>query len=99
MISKKTTEKQKLACFSSAHVDRAHDFGNGSVSFTCTFGGSVTVYNMRYREGTREDGTEYAFVSFPQYKGSDGKYYNIVYTPLTDALQKDIIKQLEDLLK
>lgn len=96
--AKKTkTNKPQLKSFTAAHVERAHDFGGGRISFTCTFDGTITIYNMMYVEGTK-DGKDYAFVTMPQTKGKDGNYYNMCYSPITDALQDDIIKQLADLL-
>lgn len=101
MLSKaKETKKEnkKLGTVEYVHVRRAHDFGNGRISFDCDLDYLVTVYGCTYIEGTK-DGKDYSFVSMPQRKGSDGNYYNIAYFVVDDNLKQQIVKQLEDMLK
>ena len=38
------------------------------------------------------------FVSFPSYKGSDGKYYSHAFFKISDELEADIEAQLEKLV-
>lgn len=99
-ISKKKTEgkKQELKFFDGVKLGRVHDFGNGTIAFDATFDNMVTVYGMKYIEGTKKDGEEYSFVSFPQIKGKDGNYYNRCYLVITDELKESIIEQLTAVL-
>ena len=55
------------------------------VFFTLILNG-VKIYNCRVATGKDGD-----FISFPQYKGSDGTYYNNVYAPLSKNIQDDIL--------
>ena len=58
---------------------RVIDTKNGDmVLFTLRLNG-VTIYNCRVATGKNGD-----FISFPQYKGSNGNYYNNVYAPISD---------------
>lgn len=69
---------------------RVVDGKNGDlVFFTLTLNG-VTIYNCRVANGKNGD-----FVSFPQYKGSDGKYYNNVYVSLSDEDSKNILAEVQ----
>lgn len=53
----------------------------------------LTVYGVRVVTGKNGD-----FLSFPQRKGQDGKYYAIVYAPLCDEDQDAILKKIEQVL-
>ena len=53
----------------------------------------ITINNCKVIEGKNGD-----FISFPSYKGSDGKYYNHVYIKLSDSDLKDILKAVEEKL-
>lgn len=59
------------------------------VRFSLTVNG-VTVYGCNVVEGKNGD-----FISFPSYKGKDGKYYNHAYIPLTDEEQEGILLDVE----
>ena len=57
----------------------------------------VTIYGMQYIQYTTKEGKEGDLISFPSYKGSDGKFYNNCWFPCgsdTDAF-REIEKQLE----
>ena len=57
----------------------------------------VTIYGMQYIHYTTKEGKEGDLISFPSYKGSDGKFYNNCWFPCgsdTEAF-KEIEKQLE----
>ena len=62
----------------------------------------VTIYGMEYITYTAKNGDEGCFIAFPQYKGSDEKYYNHVYFPVNDPMNttlfSEIEKQIESLL-
>lgn len=59
----------------------------------------VVVSGCWYRCYTRKDGSEGSMVSLPQTKGADGKYYNIVFVPIsTDTVVNVIEPQIQALL-
>ena len=53
----------------------------------------VTIYGCRVIEGKNGD-----FISFPAYKGSDGKYYSHVWIKLSDDDTTAIVEQVENML-
>lgn len=69
-------------------VLRAHDFKNGTVAFDMVVNG-VTIYGCRYID---KNGKQ--FVSFPQYKDKDGKYWNYAMFKIDEKLQLEIENQL-----
>lgn len=83
---KNSKQKSILKDYSVDHVKMD---SKDRVRFALTVNG-VTVYGCNVVEGTNGD-----FISFPSYKGKDGKYYNHVYIPLTDKEQEDILLDVE----
>lgn len=83
---KNSNQKSILKDYS---VDRVKMDSNDRVRFALTVNG-VTVYGCNVVEGKNGD-----FISFPCYKGKDGKYYNHVYIPLTDKEQEGILLDVE----
>lgn len=73
-------------------VDRTRVFQNGSVLFDMTLNG-VKIYGCHVVEGTNGD-----FISFPSRKGTDGKYYSIVWARLSETDEKDIINEVEKII-
>lgn len=63
-------------------IERVKDTEHGVFFDMCI--NDVTIYSCSWVEGTKSDGSEYEFVSFPSHKGKDGKYYNHVYVKLSD---------------
>ena len=59
---------------------------NGDVVFFTLVLNGVTIYNVRVATGKQGD-----FISWPQLKGSNDKYYNQVYARLSDEDQKEIL--------
>ena len=53
----------------------------------------VKIYSCRFVEGKNGD-----FVSFPSYKGKDGKYYSYAYVDLDEAMVSLIDEQIDALL-
>lgn len=53
----------------------------------------IRIYGVRVVEGKNGD-----FLSFPQNKGKDGKYYSIVWCKLSEKDQSDIIAAIESKL-
>lgn len=75
-----------------AKVTRAKQFKDGGVVFDMQVNG-VFIYGCRVIESKNGD-----FVSFPSYKGSDGKYYSHAWVKLSDEDTKSIVKQVEDMI-
>ena len=59
------------------------------VFFTLNING-VTIYNCRVATGKNGD-----FISFPQYKGSNGTYYNNVYVAISDEDSAKILEEIQ----
>lgn len=59
----------------------------------------ITIYGMIYRSGISENNKEYELISFPARKGTDGKYYNHVWFPISRELQNGIIEQIVNKLE
>lgn len=90
----KKAEKKELEFITidTVSVDRVRvvESKNGDlVFFTLTING-VTIYNCRVATGKNGD-----FISFPQYKGSNGTYYNNVYCALSDEDTKMILDEVQ----
>ena len=82
-------ENIKVDAFEVKNV-RVVDGRNGDlVFFTLTLNG-VTIYNCRVATGKNGD-----FISFPQYKGTNGTYYNNVYAPLSDEDSTKILDAIQ----
>lgn len=69
---------------------RVVDGRNGELVFFTLEINGVIIYNCRVATGKNGD-----FISFPQYKGSDGKYYNNVYVPLADEDSTSILEEIQ----
>ncbi len=69
---------------------RVVDGKNGDLVFFTLVINGVTIYNCRVATGKNGD-----FISFPQYKGSDGKYYNNVYVSLSDEDSAVILENIQ----
>lgn len=70
-------------------VKRAKAFNDGKIIFDMIVN-DVTIYGCRLVEGKNG-----IFVSFPQRKGKDNKYYNIAYISLTVSDIDNIVAQIE----
>lgn len=70
-------------------VLRTKMFDNGGVTFDMELNG-VRIYGCRVVEGKNGD-----FISFPQRKGSDGKYYSIAWANLSPDDQASILRTVE----
>lgn len=93
-IAKKKAEEPKTNF--DVEVKKIKQLESGDIAFDMVANG-ITIYSCFYKEGEK-DGKEYAFVSFPSRKGTDGKYYSHVYFKIDDDLLKDIQSQIESLL-
>lgn len=59
------------------------------IPFTLILNG-VTIYNCHVASGKNGD-----FISFPQTKGKEDKYYNVAYAPLSDDDTKMILDEVQ----
>lgn len=84
--SGRKVETRKLDNFK---VKAVRMFDSGNVVADIELNG-VLVYGVRVVEGKNGD-----FLSLPQRKGSNDKYYSIVYWPFDEADQKAIIAEIE----
>lgn len=64
--------------------------GGDLVFFTLTLNG-VSINNCRV--ATTKDGKD--FITFPQYKGSNGQYYNTVYAAISDEDSEKILADIQ----
>lgn len=69
-------------------VENAKEWKDGNVTFNLVIDDFITVYNCKVIEGKKGD-----FLSFPQYKGKNGKYYSHAFVKLEDGEREDIIKE------
>lgn len=76
----------KIESFS---VNKTHIFDNGGVTFDMTVNG-INIYGCRVVESNNGD-----FISLPQRKGNDGKYYSIVWARFSEQDTKDILAEVE----
>lgn len=88
----KGKKKEEKTYTYEVEVTRAKEI-KGSYAFDMRVNG-VMIYGCWLKE--TKDGNN--FVSFPSYKGTDGKYYSHVYFKVTDELQDEIEKGIEALV-
>ena len=69
---------------------RVVDGKNGDLVFFTLVINGVTIYNCRVATGKNGD-----FISFPQYKGTNGTYYNNVYVALSDEDSTKILEEIQ----
>ena len=85
----KERETIELRSAEVSHV-RVVEGKNGDLVFFTAILNGIYIYNCRVATGKNGD-----FISFPQYKGSDGKYYNNVYVALSDEDSKKILELVQ----
>lgn len=92
-MKKPNTESNKMSkdCIKidSFSVNRVHQFDNGGVCFDMTING-IDIYGCRVVETQKGD-----FIGLPQRKGTDGKYYSIVWAKFSEQDSKDILAEVE----
>lgn len=87
----KKEEAKKVITYD-IQVTRAKEV-KGSYAFDMEVNG-VKIYGCWLKEGKNGN-----FVSFPSYKGSDGKYYSHCYFQISDDMEKEIEEKIEAALK
>lgn len=70
---------------------RVVDGKNGDLVFFTAIINGVVIYNCRVATGKNGD-----FISYPQYEGSDGKYYNNVYVALSEEDSSKILELVQN---
>lgn len=87
-------QEQEVLKLESWNVDRVRVVttkdGKDLVFLTLMLNG-VSINNCRIVTGKNGD-----FVSFPQYKGSNGEYYNVVYARLSEEDTKNICALVQE---
>lgn len=78
-------------------VSKAVECKNGAILVDLDING-VDVNGAFYKEGVK-DGKEWSLIQFPQYKGTNGKYYNYCWCPLSKGDLANIERQIKELLK
>ena len=91
--AKKTEEKKQEALkIDSWDVSKVRVVGskNGDMIFFTLMLNGISINNCKAVSGKNGD-----FIAMPQYKGSDGNYYNSVYAFLADEDQKLILEKVQ----
>lgn len=88
-----TKERETIKISSIAIPEKNVRDVKGTIFFTMTING-VTIYNCKVVSGKNGK-----FISFPQTKGKDDKYWSIVYVSLSDSDSNKIISKVETILK
>ena len=88
----KDQAEQKYVCVGEMAVERVRvvEGKKGDIVFFTLVLDGLYIYNCRVATGKEGD-----FVSWPQMKGNDGKYYNVVYGRLTETEEKAIIAEVQ----
>lgn len=66
---------------------------NGDIVFFTLVMNGLYIYNCRVATGKNGD-----FISWPQTKGKDDKYYNVVWGKFADGEEADILELVENTL-
>lgn len=88
--SKKEREYTKIDSFKIENV-RVVDTKTGDLIFVNLTINGVTIYSCRVVNGSKGD-----FISFPQQKSKDGKYYNMAYVALSPEDEKYILEAIQE---
>lgn len=102
MINRNTTnreaaEKHQNIVPASVKVIKVTSVRDQRIRFNILVDGAVYIYGMVYIE-YQKDGKKGSFISFPQYLGTDKRYYNVCWFPIHDELQADLEKQIQELI-
>ena len=63
---------------------------NGDLVFFTAVLNGIVIYNCRVATGKNGD-----FISYPQYKSNDGKYYNNVYVSLSEEDSSKVLELVQ----
>ena len=87
--SKADNKERNYTEISKFEIVNVRMFQNGGVVANIKIN-DIMIYGVRVLESVKGD-----FLSFPQRKGSDGKYYHIVYVSLSPHDQKAMLAAIE----
>ena len=93
---KNNTEKKEEARAYTVKVERVRGIAGkrDSYRFNLLVNG-VFLNGMKYITYAGKDGKDEAFIGFPNYKGTDDKYYNICYFPINDPEYRSVFEDVE----
>lgn len=95
-------KEMDVACSYDVTVTRAKDLSkDGKTAIACDLEvNGVKIYGCFYRvyEDRKNPGEEKGFIAFPSRKGSDDKWYQHAWFPISDELLADIEKQINEQL-
>ena len=96
-INKNTTKKEEKTMTYEVKAHHVRSVKNKPDNYTFTLSvNGVEINWCKYITYTDDNGDRVSFVSFPQYQGKDGKYYNHAYFKITDELFKVIEDQITE---
>lgn len=94
--SVKTEEQAKEKATYTVDITKAFECKNGTIAVDMTVNG-IAITGCYYKSGNK-NGKEWSLIQFPQHKGSNGKYYNHCWFPISKELMADIERQIEVML-
>lgn len=99
MAIKRESKAQKQEANYDVQILRARDNGDKGIAIDLEVNG-VKLYGAWYKtyEDRKKQGEETSFISFASRKGTDGKWYNYYYFPVSDELLAEIEKKIEEKL-
>lgn len=97
MPTVKNNEKKGIE-ITECEVLKARQFQNSRVGFDLKING-ITIYSMIAFPYKDKQGNDAWGISFPQRKGSDGKWYNEVYFYIDESMRKGLLEQIDYLLE
>lgn len=89
--------EEKMITISDIEVTRASEIKEGTVAFDMTVRG-IAIQGCFMRQYTNKEGAEGDLISFPSYKGNNGKYYNFVWFPISKELKEQLKEKIISLL-
>ncbi len=95
-IKRNNTEKKEEARAYTVKVERVREIAGkrDSYRFNLLVNG-VFLNGIKYITYAGRDGKDEAFIGFPNYKGTDDKYYNICYFPVNDPKYRSVFEDIE----
>lgn len=93
-LDNKNAQKQDTLKIDTFKVIKVRLLPSGAVSFDMELNG-ITIYGCFVN--STKDGHD--FISLPQRKGNDGKFYSIVFARFSDEDTKAIVAEVENVYK
>lgn len=96
--AKKTEVKKDHITVDEVEITRAKVINEKLVAFDMIVRG-IKIYGNFIRVYTNSEGQEGKLISLPSRPGDQGKYYDIVFFPITKDLKDGIIRKVESLIE